>query len=162
MRAWIGVFSLSAMASTGFAVNELHHLRHHTPMAMVAQPPPPVAVAEPTAPQEEPVPPSLSTWRGPTPFGGVAAAEVAEPPEDEDDVDSDDEGEGIPDEVDRCPDDNSGDDNDGCPDSNVIADGRDDDRRVRIVIRHEPEVVITLDNDEDSTRRIIRLEELVF
>jgi hypothetical protein len=164
MRAWIGVFSLSAIGSGGFAVSELHQLEHHTPMivqmpssqpviavaAVVVQPPPPIT------------PPPLSTWRGPPPFGGVPVGDDVESGDDK--LDSDDEGEGIPDEEDRCPDVVDGEDNDGCPDT---VSGTDTDQPwnrgpQRIVLRSEPEEVLIEDGDHPRYITLERSEIIIY
>src|SRR5437660_12575204 len=102
MRALLGVFSLLVIGSTAFAVNELRELRHHAAAPVAAPEPPAVAQppeAMPVAAVQPATPPPLSTWRGPTPFGGVPAAA-------DDEADVDDDGEGVPDVEDRCPDEN--------------------------------------------------------
>jgi hypothetical protein len=155
MRAWIGVFSLSAIGSTGFAVSELQQLKHHTPMVVqmpAAQPVVAVAAVVFQAPPPPVTPPALSTWRGPTPFGSVAVADDAD--ENENDIDSDDEGEGIPDVEDRCPDDGEGDDEDGCPDVQH-------EPLQRIVLRSEPEEVVINVDGEERRRIILERSEII-
>ena len=119
--------------------------------------PAPIAVAavQPVAAPRDDVPRALplSTWRGATPFGGVPTNDAVET-DDPEPPDVDDEGEGIPDIEDRCPgEDNDDVDIDGCPDPEPEVINGAEDGRYRVIIRHQPEVVVTVDGEE--RRRII-------
>jgi hypothetical protein len=95
MRVMLTFLGLAALATVTFAVNELSALRevaHPVPVVRAADPPPPSAPSAVPREARAAAPRELSTWRGPTPFGGVPGAPEEHPVVlDEEDVDSEEE-----------------------------------------------------------------------
>jgi hypothetical protein len=76
MRVILTLFAVAALATVTFAFRELSALRevaHPVPVARAVEPQVVVAAVAPPSPRDHQR--ELSTWRGPTPFGGVPGEE---------------------------------------------------------------------------------------